>query len=199
KRERISASHSLSRALLLPPNIPVVGMARRPVSDDDFRAQMREGCDKFARRRPVDAQLWQSFAQGIFYVNGEFHDPEAYQRLKAKLDEIDKARGIPGKPMFYLSTPPTSFPPILEQLGKEGMINRDGERPFTRIIVEKPFGTDLDSARKLNREVQTVAQENQIYRIDHYLGKETVQNLLVFRFANGIFEPIWNQKYVDQV
>ena len=199
KRKLMPALYSLSRDRLLPPNIAVVGLARRPVADDDFRQQMREGCDKFARRRPVDPQLWQSFAQGIFYVNGEFHDPDAYKRLKAKLDEIDKARGIPGNRVFYLSTPPTSFPPILQQLGNAGLINRQGERPFTRIIVEKPFGTDLESARKLNREVQTVAGESQIYRIDHYLGKETVQNLLVFRFANGIFEPLWNAKYVDHI
>jgi glucose-6-phosphate 1-dehydrogenase len=199
KRKLMPALYSLSRDRLLPPNIAVVGVARRDIGDQEFRKQMREGCDKYARRRPVDAQLWQSFVEGIFYVNGEFHDPEAYRRLKAKLDEIDRARGIPGNRVFYLSTPPTSFPPILEQLGAAGLINREGERPFTRIIVEKPFGTDLDSARKLNHEVQNVANENQIYRIDHYLGKETVQNLLVFRFANGIFEPIWNQKYVDHV
>jgi glucose-6-phosphate 1-dehydrogenase len=199
RRKLMPALYSLARDRLLPPSLAVVGVARRPISDDEFRKQMREGCDHFARRRPVDPQLWESFASGIFYVSGEFHDPAAYARLRTRLEEIDRLRGIPGNRLFYLSTPPGSFPPILEQLGAAGLIQREHERPFTRIIIEKPFGTDLESARQLNREVQSVADESQIYRIDHYLGKETVQNLLVFRFANGIFEPLWNAKYVDHV
>jgi glucose-6-phosphate 1-dehydrogenase len=172
KRKLMPALYSLSRDRLLPPNIAVVGFARRPSTDDAFRSGMREGCDKYARRRPVDPNLWTSFAQGIFYVQGEFHDSDAYRRLREKLDEIDRAHGIPGNRVFYLSTPPTAFPIILEQLGHAGLVNRA---------------------------VTTVANESQIYRIDHYLGKETVQNLLVFRFANGIFEPLWNAKYVDHV
>jgi glucose-6-phosphate 1-dehydrogenase len=199
RRKLMPAIYSLARDRLLPPNIAVVGFARRPIADRDFRRVIREGCDEFARRRPVDPPLWQSFESGIFYLQGEFHEPADYARLRERLDEIDRARGIPGNRIFYLSTPPQSFPPILSNLGAAGLVRHGVERPYARIIVEKPFGTDLESARRLNQEVQRVAEERQIYRIDHYLGKETVQNLLVFRFANGIFEPLWNSRYVDHV
>ena len=199
RRKLMPAIYSLARDRLLPPNLAVVGVARKPISDPDFRKSMRAGCDEFARRRPVDPQLWQSFESGIFYHQGDFDDATAYERLKKRLGEIDQQRGIAGNRVFYLATPPEAFPKIIACLGAGGLVNRKSERPFTRIIVEKPFGTDLASARALNREVTQVADESQIYRIDHYLGKETVQNLLVFRFANGIFEPLWNQKYVDHV
>jgi glucose-6-phosphate 1-dehydrogenase len=199
KRKLVPGLYSMARERLLPPSLAIVGVARRPIPDDEFRKQMREGADKYARRRPVDAELWKSFEQGIFYVQSEFHDTEGFARLKARLEEIEAQRGIPSNRVYYLSVPPSGFAPILENLGKLGMINRTGSGPFTRIIVEKPFGTDLESARTLNRQVLGVADEQQVYRIDHYLGKETVQNLMVFRFANGIFEPLWNNKYVDHV
>ena len=199
KRKLMPALYSLARERLLPPNLAVVGYARRPIDDETFRRQMREGCDRFARRRPVDAGLWPTFERGLYYHQGAFDDPAAYTRLKSRLGEIDQSRGIPGNRLFYLATPPESFPVILAQLGASGLLDRQQKRPFARVIVEKPFGTDLESAQRLNREVTCVADESQIYRIDHYLGKETVQNLLVFRFANGIFEPLWNAKYVDHV
>ncbi len=199
KRKLVPALYSLARDRLLGPSIAVVGFARRPIGDDGFRAAMREGVDKYARRRPVDPQLWDSFAKGIYYHQGNFDDPASYRALGERLAEIDRERGIPGNRLFYLSTPPDDFTTILGHLGAAGLINRASSRPFTRVIIEKPFGIDLDSARALNRRVLEVAEERQIYRIDHYLGKETVQNLMVFRFANAIFEPLWNSRFVDHV
>jgi glucose-6-phosphate 1-dehydrogenase len=160
---------------------------------------MREACDKFARRRPVEDSLWTSFSEGLFYSAGTFEDPATYARLKALLDKLDEERGTGGNRVFYLSTPPSEYPTIVAALGKAGLINRERSGPFTRVIIEKPFGHDLASARALNRTVHEVLREEQTYRIDHYLGKETVQNILVFRFANGIWEPLWDQKYVDHV
>ena len=199
RRKLVPALYSLARERLLPPSLAVVGYARRELGDEAFRAQMREGTDKHARLRPVDPQLWATFAAGLYYQQGHFDDPAAYARLKARLEEIDRARGIPGNRVFYLSTPPSDFATILGNLGRAGLIQRAQPRPFTRVIVEKPFGVDLESARLLNRQVLEVADERQVYRIDHYLGKETVQNLMVFRFANGIFEPLWNNRFVDHV
>jgi glucose-6-phosphate 1-dehydrogenase len=199
KRKLMPAIYSLARERLLPANLAVIGVARRPISDEQFRQQMREGCDAFARRRPVDPQLWESFAAGLFYLAGEFGPAETYTRLKALLERLGKQRGIPGNHLFYLATPPDAFGPIIENLGKAGLVEHGRDRPFTRIIIEKPFGTDLETAQSLNRRIGEVATEQQIYRIDHYLGKETVQNLLVFRFANSIFEPLWNNRYVDHV
>src|SRR5688572_9177913 len=199
RRKLVPALYSLARERLLPPSLAVVGFARRDLGDAEFRKQMREGTDKHARRRPVEGALWESFEAGLFYQQGHFDDPAAYARLKGRLEEIDRARGIPGNRVFYLSTPPNDFPTILENLGAAGLIERTRPRPYTRIIIEKPFGVDLESARLLNRQVLEVADERQVYRIDHYLGKETVQNLMVFRFANGIFEPLWNNRFIDHV
>jgi glucose-6-phosphate 1-dehydrogenase len=199
KRKLLPALYSLAKDRFLPSNFAVVGFARRPIGDEAFREQMKEGCQKYARKRPLDEQLWQSFVQGIYYQTGEFDDPEAYKALKIRLDEIDKERGIQGNRVFYISTPPSSFSLIVKHLGDAGLTPYSEKGPFTRVIIEKPFGTDIESARALNRDVKGVLDEKQIYRIDHYLGKETVQNLLVFRFANTIFEPLWNNKYVDNV
>jgi glucose-6-phosphate 1-dehydrogenase len=198
KRKLLPALYSLAKDRLLPPSFAVVGFARRPVTDEAFRAQMREGVSKYARKRPIDEQLWSSFEPGIFYHQGEFDNLEAYKSLKTRLEQIDKQRGVPGNRVFYISTPPSSFGTVVKNLGIAGLTTHE-DRPFSRVIIEKPFGTDLESAKTLNREVKEVLQERQIYRIDHYLGKETVQNLLVFRFANAIFEPLWNNKYVDNV
>lgn len=195
KRKLVPALYTLARERLLPPGFAIVGMARRQIP---FSEQMKENVSKFARRRPVDDALWSTFGDGISYVSGNFDDPAAYQRLKEHLAEIDQKRGTRGNRIFYISTPPESFEPILHNLGQAGMIEA-GDRPFTRVIIEKPFGHDLSSAQRLNEMCLKVLREDQIYRIDHYLGKETVQNILVFRFANGIFEPLWNNKYVDNV
>jgi glucose-6-phosphate 1-dehydrogenase len=199
KRKLLPALYSLARDRLLPSPFNVVGVARREIPDADFRKTMRESCDKYARRRPVEDELWQSFSQGIFYSSGTFENPATYERLKKRLADIDAQRDTGGNRVFYLSTPPSEYPIIVEQLGKAGLINRERGGPFTRVIIEKPFGHDLPSARALNRDVHGVLREDQTYRIDHYLGKETVQNILVFRFANGIWEPLWNARYIDHV
>ena len=195
RRKLVPALYSLARERLLPSGFAIVGMARRPLA---FAADMREAVGQFARRRPVDDALWESFGGAISYVSGDFDDPAAYERLRIHLDEIDLARGTRGNRIFYISTPPESFETILRQLGRARLIS-PSERPFTRVIIEKPFGRDLASAEHLNRVCLEVLREDQIYRIDHYLGKETVQNILMFRFANSIFEPLWNGKYVDHV
>jgi glucose-6-phosphate 1-dehydrogenase len=198
KRKLLPALYTLARERLLPSAFAVVGFARRPIGDEGFREQMREGCEKHARRRPVDKTLWASFASGIYYHQGAFDDLGAYSTLKARLEEIDAKQGISANRLYYLSTPPSAYPQIIENLGKAGLVSR-AYQPFTRIIVEKPFGRDLESAKLLNRQIKQVFREAQIFRIDHYLGKETVQNMLVFRFGNGIFEPLWNNRYVEHV
>src|SRR5262249_34006091 len=150
------------------------------------------------RKRPVDNDIWSTFGDDIFYQQVGFDNLEDYKKLRLRLEAIEKERGLPGNRLFYLSTPPSVFAPIIKNLGAAGLVDHR-ERPYARVIIEKPFGTDLESARALNREVRSVLSEKQIYRIDHYLGKEAVQNMMVFRFANGIFEPLWNSKYVDHV
>jgi glucose-6-phosphate 1-dehydrogenase len=161
---------------------------------------MRESSDRFARRRPVEEALWRTFSEGLFYLDGTFEDPNTYRRLKELLDRLDSERGTGGNRVYYLSTPPAEYGTIVTHLGRAGLINPEPQRgPFTRVIIEKPFGRDLESARALNQTAARVLREDQTYRIDHYLGKETVQNIFVLRFANGIFEPLWNAKYVDHV
>ena len=196
-RKLLPALYSLTRDRLLPARFAIVGFARKPFTDDAFRAEMRTACDEFARRRPVDAALWTAFAQHIFFQQGDYDDPSSYDALKARIEEIERTLGLPGNRVFYLSTPPSSFAAAIRGLGQSGLSPKGDAR--TRVIVEKPFGTDLETARALNRDIHATLSEKQIYRIDHYLGKETVQNLLVFRFANGIFEPVWNNRFVDHV
>ena len=198
RRKLLPALYSLTRERLLPANFAVMGVAKDKLSLDEFRERMRQGCDKFARRKPVDPNVWQDFSRNLYYHAAEFDDLEAFKALKAELEEIDTELGIPANRLYYLSTPPSVFPIIVQNLGKAGLVSRATE-PWNRIIVEKPFGRDLESARTLNRQLKQVFREAQIYRIDHYLGKETVQNMLAFRFANGLFEPIWNQYHVHHV
>jgi glucose-6-phosphate 1-dehydrogenase len=200
QRKLIPALYSLAHDGLLPAGQTIIGFARPDYTDDAFRMAMRESCDKFARVRPVDEAIWTNFAKGLFYVRGDFNEPDAYVRLNQKLQECDKTRGTGGRRIYYLAVPPQFFPTISELLGKEKMVT-DPEKggPFTRVIIEKPFGHDLQSAKELNRVAVTTFRERQVFRIDHYLGKETVQNLLVLRFANGIFEPFWNRQYIDHV
>ena len=199
KRKLVPALYSLARDRLLPQPFSVVGVARRDIGDEAFRTQMKESVDKFARRRPAEEALWGSFGQGLFYVAGTFNDAATYQKLKERLDALDKERGTSANRIFYLSTPPSEYATIIPHLAAAGLINADRQGPFTRVIIEKPFGTSLPTALELNRSVLSSLREDQTYRIDHYLGKETVQNILAFRFANGIFEPLWNGKYVDHV
>ncbi|MCS6800089.1 MAG: glucose-6-phosphate dehydrogenase [Myxococcota bacterium] len=198
-RKLVPALYTLWKERWLPPAFAIVGVARRDESDDAFRARMREACTRFARARPVDTADWDAFAAALFYHAADFDDPRGYVSLAARLDRIERARGTGGDRIYYLSTAPAYFATIVERLAAAGLLDRDRHEPARRVIVEKPFGVDLESARALNTRLLACAREDQIYRIDHYLGKETVQNLLVFRLANGIFEPLWNARYVDHV
>ena len=168
------------------------------MNDDDFRGKMKEAIVEFSEAKSVDDTVWESFAQGIYYIAGDINASDVYQQLKGKLDQIDAERGTAGNRVFYLSTAPSLYGAAVAQLGAAGL-SEPKEGSWVRIIIEKPFGHDLQSAKDLNVEVAKVFDEDQVYRIDHYLGKETVQNLLVFRFVNGIFEPIWNRRYIDHV
>jgi len=196
-RKLLPALYDLALEHPLPAGFSVVGFARRPYSDEEFREQALESINQYCRQKPVNPQIWESFASGIRYLQADFNDVRGYEKLGTLLNTIDQQRGTSGNRIFYLSTPPSQYPEIIHNLGVVGLNkNRKG---WTRIIIEKPFGHDLASARELNRQVAKVFKEEQVYRIDHYLGKETVQNILVFRLANGIFEPVWNRRYVDHV
>jgi glucose-6-phosphate 1-dehydrogenase len=195
KRKLLPALFHLRQANLLPRQFAIVGVARRPLGDE-FAADMREGIVEFGGANASDAKL-DEFTSHISYFPLNFDDPSNYAGLKAELERIDKEKGIAGNRLFYLATAPEFFAGIIENLGAQGMATP--EKGVAEIVIEKPFGHDLDSARLLNHQVNAVFHENQVFRIDHYLGKETVQNLLVFRFANGIFEPIWNRNFIDHV
>jgi glucose-6-phosphate 1-dehydrogenase len=200
QRKLIPGLYSLAHEGLLPAGQTIIGLSRADHTDDSFRMAMREACDKHARTRPVDDAIWENFAKRLFYIPGSFDDPQAYDRLKAKCEEADQTSGTGGRRIYYLAVPPDFFAVICQFLGKLGMASDPEEGgPFTRAIIEKPFGHDLQTARELNRVAVTTFRERQVFRIDHYLGKETVQNLLVLRFGNGIFEPFWNRQFVDHV
>jgi glucose-6-phosphate 1-dehydrogenase len=196
-RKLMPALYNLALNRYLPSGFSVVGVANTPWSDQEFRTQMMDAVHKYSRTQPVDRSVWQSFAEGLHYIPMMFDDKDGYQRLSGRLDQLDRERGTSGNRVFYFATLPDFFPVIVEQLGASGIAHA-GEG-WKRVIIEKPFGHDLKSAQALNRAVHAVFSEPQVYRIDHYLGKETVQNVMVFRFANGIFEPIWNRRYVDHV
>jgi glucose-6-phosphate 1-dehydrogenase len=201
QRKLIPALYYLHCERMLPAGFAVIGCAKTPYSDEKFRQAMAEGVRKFSERpAEVEEASLESFVHGLYYLTDNFGDAKAYIQLRALLERIDQERGIAGNRIFYLATPPSSFPVIINHLGAAGLAKPEerGET-WTRIIIEKPFGRDLASSRELSRAVQQVFNEEQVYRIDHYLGKETVQNLLVFRFANGIFEPLWNRRYVNHV
>ena len=196
KRKLIPALYNLAKDHLLAQEFALIGYARAGMTTDEFRAKIRDEIQKFATTK-VDPDLWHWFERRIYYVSGGFDDAQGYQNLQAMLADVDKNHGTRGNVFFYLATAPNFFCSIVNQLHSAGMVGE--ETGWRRVIVEKPFGHDYESARALNRELRGMLQEHQIYRIDHYLGKETVQNILVFRFANGIFEPIWNRRYIDHV
>ncbi len=199
KRMLIPALYRLSYEKRLPAGFSVVGVSRTPMSDSLFRDKMRESVQRYLQDSPFDKALWDEFAQGLFYLDGDIFDAALYERLKSKLAEAEQARATEGNVLFYLSTQPSQYGPAAKALGAAGLHRAPREGAWRRIIVEKPFGHDLTSADDLNQALQDVFAENEIYRIDHYLGKETVQNILAFRFGNGIFEPLWNRRYIAHV
>jgi glucose-6-phosphate 1-dehydrogenase len=200
RRKLMPALYNLALQQLLPPETAIVGAARTGMTDDEFREAMKKGVSDFSRTRPVDEDVWDGFARRLHYIPLAFDDRRASGRLADLLKELDTTRGTRGNRLYYLATAPDFFPTIARQLGVAGLAGEDDSRgTFARLVVEKPFGTRLESSRRLNAELGSVFRERQVYRIDHYLGKETVQNLLVFRFGNAIFEPIWNRRYVDHV
>ncbi|MDX2503117.1 MAG: glucose-6-phosphate dehydrogenase [Gammaproteobacteria bacterium] len=183
----------------LPANFAVLGIALEELDDIAFREFARKGVESFSRQA-LDEQHWPDFERMLHYQQGSFDDPQTYVRLKQRLEEIEPSFGIPGNRVFYLAIPPALIETCVENLNAAGLVQPvGGNQPFSRIIVEKPIGHDLESARQVNNVLGNNFDESQIYRIDHYLGKETVQNILVMRFANAIFEPLWNSKHIDHV
>ena len=199
KRKVIPAMFDLAQHGSLGERYAITGFARTPMTDESFRNTLGEAAKTISEVGPIDPAKWDQFASNLHYCAGEYGDLDAYKRLAKQLDDIDQARNLCGNRLFYLSTPPEVYQHIIENLGESGLAQPSCPGSWVRIIVEKPFGRDLASAKELNKMVLSVFDENQVYRIDHYLGKDTVQNLLVLRFGNGIFEPLWNRNYVDHV
>ncbi len=197
RRKLVPALYNLATNQLLSREFAVVGVARGQMSEEDFRKRITNDIEQFASNG-VDRDLWEWFLRRLHYVQGDFNDPNLYSRLKDALDKVDAEHSTHGNHLYYLATAADYFGPIVEHLASVGLMREGGEH-WRRVIVEKPFGHDLESAKQLNQQLLKVADEKQIYRIDHYLGKETVQNILAFRFANGIFEPIWNRRYIDHI
>ena len=198
-RKIVPALYNLELHRLLPQNFAFVGSSRSEFSDDEYRADMRKAVEEFSRTQPIQHQVWESFASRLHYVSGSMSDPDTYARIGDLLDRFDREHGTDGNRLFYLSLIPKLFPDTIRGIGKAGLGGRGWDRGFSRVVVEKPFGHDLASARELQELVTTVFPERDVFRIDHYLGKESVQNIIAFRFANGIFEPVWNHHYVDHV
>ncbi len=198
-RKLVPALYSLARTGQLPAGSFIVGVARRPLEEDGFRAAMRAAADEFARLRPVDPSTWDAFQSRLHYQATDFGDATGFRSLGDRLHSLDERYGTRGNRLYYLATPPESFPRIAAQLASAGLAHDETASGFRRVVIEKPFGRDRQSALELDAVLGRAFRENEIFRIDHYLGKETVQNILVLRFGNGIFEPLWNQKYVDHV
>src|SRR6266481_1319841 len=197
RRKLLPALYNLASQQLLSREFAVVGIGRTQMTTEEARKKLSDDFKQFATG-PVDPDLWEWFVRRLHYIPGNFDDPATYNQLKETLQRVEKDHGTHGNVFFYLATAPDFFCDIVERLANVGLMKEENGQ-WRRVIIEKPFGHDLDSARALNQHLLKVVGEHQIYRIDHYLGKETVQNILAFRFANGIFEPIWNRRYVDHV
>ena len=193
------ALYQLWRTNLLPAEFSLVAVARRPYTDEAFVAEVRASLEAYSRVQPIDDVAWAELAKCITYQQLDFGEDAGFDRLSERLDALDKERGTAGNRLFYLATQPSQVTEIVRQLGRVGLDHELRGSGWRRVVIEKPFGRDFESARHLNHEVSKVFRESQVYRIDHYLGKETVRNLLVFRFGNGIFEPVWNRSFVDHV
>jgi glucose-6-phosphate 1-dehydrogenase len=196
KRKLMPALYRLAYERRIPPTFAVVGNSRTAMEDDQFREKMREAVEHFLEDSPFEADLWDSFAKNLFYIPGDLNDTGLYQKLAHKLEELQSSHQTAGNVLFYLSTQPSYYGPVVSCLGAANLQHGDGWR---RVVIEKPFGHDLASARALDEEIHHVFAEKEVYRIDHYLGKETVQNILAFRFGNGIFEPLWDRRYINHV
>ncbi len=197
KRKLLPALYNLKSLKILPENFAVIGVAVTDSNDQFFRTQITSDIKQFATR-PVDPVEWNDFSNRTYYISGDFNNPETYAHLGIKIDDVRKAWNLPGNVLFYLAISPSFFGQVVEQLGR-AELTTESPGTWRRIIIEKPFGHDLQSARDLNTQITSHVKESQIYRIDHYLGKETVQNIMVFRFGNSVFEPIWNRRYIDYV
>jgi glucose-6-phosphate 1-dehydrogenase len=197
RRLLVPAIYNLACAKLLPDRFAVIGVARKDEDAEGFRRDLTASTGQFAAA-PLAPETWRWLSDRLYYLRGDFSAPDTYDRLARLLEEVDAKHHTAGNVLFYLATPPNFFAAIAARLGAAGLV-REGKSRWRRVIVEKPFGTDLASARALNRDLLAILAENQIYRIDHYLGKETVQNIMVFRFANGLFEPLWNRDHIDHV
>jgi glucose-6-phosphate 1-dehydrogenase len=196
KRKLMPALYRLVYERRIPPGFAVIGNSRTEMSDDDFREKMRQSVEHFLEDSPFDAELWRGFAQSLYYVAGDINDPAMFQTISRCLKQAESANQTAGNVLFYLSTQPSYYGPVVDGIGRAGLARGKGWR---RLIVEKPFGHDAASAAELNQRIHSVFEEDQVYRIDHYLGKETVQNILAFRFGNGIFEPVWNRRYINNI
>ena len=196
KRKLLPALYRLAYERRIPQSFAVVGNSRTHMPDEEFRSKMKEAVQTFIEDSPFDESVWRSFEQSLYYVAGDLKDPKCYEAIHAKLRDIDRDHQTNDSVLYYLSTQPSYYETVIERLGAAGMHKGKGWR---RIVVEKPFGHDLASARELSNRIHEVFPEKEVYRIDHYLGKETVQNILAFRFGNGIFEPLWNRRYVNNV
>jgi len=197
RRKLIPALYNLAKYQLLSRDFAVVGIARSGMTTEDFRKKLSDEIKEFATS-PLEPDLWEWFVRRLHYMQGNFGDKALYPKLKELLAKVDQDHSTHGNYFYYLATSADYFGPIIENLGENGLMAEDSQH-WRRVIIEKPFGHDLESAKELNKQILKVADEKQIYRIDHYLGKETVQNILAFRFANGIFEPIWNRRYIDHI
>jgi glucose-6-phosphate 1-dehydrogenase len=199
KRKVIPAMYDLAIHNALGTRYAILGFARTAMTEDVFRSNLRDAAKSISEVGPIDPKRWDEFASNLYYSPGDYANQAAYSQLARRLAELESAKNIGGNRLFYLSTPPEVYPDIVAQLGRAGLARPSSPNSWVRIIIEKPFGRDLASAKTLNQIVLNVFDEKQVYRIDHYLGKDTVQNLLVLRFGNGIFEPLWNRNYVDHV